>query len=82
LYSLKRTTSSPLGPHLDWRVDAKIRANQEKALFSHIWNFACGKGLTNRENPCRGIKGYKEAGRDIYMDDTLLKKVYEVADKH
>jgi len=67
--------------YLDWRVDAKIRANREKALFSHIWNFARGKGLTNRENPCRGIKGYKEAGRDIYIDDAVLTKVYEVAEQ-
>ncbi|MFZ6688963.1 hypothetical protein ACO0K0_14535 [Undibacterium sp. SXout11W] len=67
--------------YLDWRVDAKIRANREKALFSHSWNFARGKGLSNREKQCRCIKGYKEAGRDIYIDDTVLKKVYEDAEQ-
>jgi hypothetical protein len=44
--------------YLDWRGQtAKVRANREKALFSHIWNYARDKGLTSEENPCKGIKG-------------------------
>jgi hypothetical protein len=29
--------------YMDWRK-AKIRANREKALFSHIWNYSQGQG--------------------------------------
>lgn len=67
--------------YLDWRKDAKTRANREKALFSHIWNFAREKGLTNKPNPCAGIKGYKEEGRDIYVDDQVYKAVQDVAEE-
>jgi len=67
--------------YLDWRKDAKIRANREKALFSHIWNFAREKGHTNKANPCAGIKGYKESGRDIYIEDKILNLVYSHAEQ-
>jgi integrase len=67
--------------YLDWRKDAKIRANREKALFSHIWNFAREKGYTGKANPCAGIKGYKELGRDIYIEDHILKLVYAHAEQ-
>jgi integrase len=65
--------------YIDWRT-AKVRANREKALFSHIWNYARGKGLTDLENPCSGIKGNKETGRDIYIDDAILAAVYDCAE--
>jgi integrase len=58
-----------------------VRANREKALFSHIWNYARAKGLTNKANPCMGIKGYKEAGRDVYIDDEVYKLVHAAADE-
>jgi integrase len=67
---------------LDWRGQtAKVRANREKALFSHIWNFARDKGLTNQANPCAGIRGHKEAGRDIYIDDATYQAVWEAAEE-
>ncbi|MFZ6747259.1 tyrosine-type recombinase/integrase [Undibacterium sp. JH2W] len=66
--------------YMDWRVSAKVRANRGKALFSAIWNYAREKGLTNRENPCKGVKNYKEKGRDIYIDDELLDLVYKFAE--
>ena len=58
-----------------------VRANREKALFSHIWNYARGKGLTNKPNPCAGIKGHKETGRDVYVDDEIYKLVHSAADE-
>lgn len=67
--------------YLDFRVSAKVRANREKALFSHIWNYSRERGLTNRENPCRGVKGFKELGRDVYIDDDILALVYSVAEE-
>lgn len=67
--------------YLDWRgKTAKVRANREKALFSHIWNFARAKGLTNKANPCAGIKGHTEKGRDVYVDDDVYKAVHDAAE--
>lgn len=66
--------------YLDFRSSAKIRANREKALFSAIWNYARERGLTSRENPCRGVKGYKETGRDVYVDDAVYQAVWKHAE--
>lgn len=59
-----------------------VCANREKALFSHIWNFARAKGLTSKANPCAGIEGHKEAGRDIYIEDSVYRAVWEAAEPH
>jgi len=66
--------------YLTWRKSAPVRANREKALLSAIWNFARDRGYTALANPCAGIKGNKETGRDVYIEDTLFKKVYDAAD--
>ncbi|RAI69266.1 integrase [Pseudomonas fluorescens] len=58
---------------------APVRANREKALLSSIWNFARQSGYTALANPCSGVKGNKELGRDIYVEDELLLRVYERA---
>lgn len=66
--------------YLDWRgKTGKIRANREKALLSHVWNFAREKGITSLPNPCRGVKGFTEKGRDVYIEDTIYAAVYECA---
>lgn len=54
---------------------ARTRANREKALFSHIYNKAREWGYTALQNPCQGVKGYKEAGRDRYVTDDEFAKV-------
>lgn len=67
--------------YLDWRgKTAKTRANREKALFSHIWNMARAWELTDKPNPCAGIKGFTETGRDIYIEDAVLAAVWNSAD--
>lgn len=67
--------------YLDLRGQtAKVRANREKALLSHIFNFARGKGFTAVANPREGIAGFTEKGRDIYVEDAQFKAVWEVAD--
>lgn len=67
--------------YLDWRGQtAKVRANREKALFSHIWNFARDKGITSMTNPAAGIKGNPEAGRDAYIEDAVYKAVWYAAE--
>lgn len=58
-----------------------VRANREKALFSHIWNFARAEGLTKLPNPCAGIQGFTEEGRDTAPDAELVAKVLEHADQ-
>lgn len=61
--------------------EGAIRANREKALFSHIWNFARSVGLTNKANPCAGVKGFKEDGRDVYVTDQVCDAVHDVAEQ-
>lgn len=74
--------------YMDWRgktnnakgQTAKVRANREKALFSHIWNMARDWGYTDLPNPCAGIKGYTEKGRkDIYIEEAMFAAVYATA---
>jgi len=47
----------------------KVRANREKALLSHIFNFARENGYTDTSNPCIGVKGKKENARTRYVED-------------
>lgn len=68
--------------YMDWRgKQAKTRANREKALFSHIWNMARAWGITDQPNPCSGIKGFSEPGRDIYIEDEILEAVWQAGDQ-
>ncbi|KRG47391.1 integrase [Stenotrophomonas panacihumi] len=69
--------------YMTWRTKGgtgHVRANREKALLSHIWNFARDRGYTALPNPCAGIKGFKETGRDVYIDDSQYEAVWEQAD--
>jgi len=65
--------------YLTWRESAPVRANREKALLSHIWNWARDKGYTAKANPCAGIKGNREDGRDIYVEDDVYQAVWDAA---
>lgn len=67
--------------YLDWRRDAKVRANREKALFSHIWNKAREWGYTALPNPCQGVRGFKETGRDVYIEDSAYQGLWNAADQ-
>lgn len=62
------------------KTDGSVVANREKALFSHIWNFARSKGITDKANPCAGVKGFTEKGRDVYVEDRVYKAIYDAAD--
>jgi integrase len=57
-----------------------VSANREKALLSHIWNFARSKGLTSKANPCAGIRGFKEEGRSVYVEDDVYRLVHDAAE--
>lgn len=56
-----------------------MRANREKALFSHVFNKAREWGYTSAQNPCQGVKGYRETGRSRYITDEEFEKVRAVA---
>jgi integrase len=58
-----------------------VRANREKALFSHVWNYARRVGLTKLSNPCAGVGGFEEDGRDVAPDAELVGRVLMEADK-
>jgi integrase len=59
---------------------ARTRANREKALLSHIFNHARAWGYTDAPNPCAGIRGFREAGRDRYVSDSEYQAVWLAAD--
>lgn len=61
--------------------EGQVRANREKALFSHIWNFARERGMTAKANPCAGVHRFQETGRDNYVDDETYQAVWAEADE-
>ncbi len=60
---------------------AKARANREKALLSHVYNKAREWGYTDAPNPCQGVKGFTESGRDRYVTDAEFAAVHAKADQ-
>jgi integrase len=58
---------------------AKVRANREIALLSHVFNMAREWGLTQKANPCRGVRKNKERPREFYADREVWDAVYAVA---
>jgi len=64
--------------HLDKRK-AKVSANREIALLSHLFNWARSKGITDAENPVRGVKKHTEKPRDIYVTDARYAALWNVA---
>lgn len=62
--------------YLNWRSAAPIRATREKALLSHLWNWARSQRYTKLPNPCTGIKG-ETGGRDAYVEDADFWAIWE-----
>jgi integrase len=77
---IEKITPLHIRQYLDWRKKSPVRANREKALFSHIYNKAREWGYTSTANPCQGVKGFREVARDIYVEDWIYKAVWEAAD--
>lgn len=66
--------------YLDKRGQAaKARANRERALLSHMFNKAREWGCTDAPNPCQGVKGFTETGRDRYVSDAEFAAVRAAA---
>lgn len=73
--------SSDVNTYVDLRGQtAKTRANREKALLSHIFNKARAWGYTSAPNPCAGVKGHRETGRDRYVTDAEYLAIWNAAD--
>ncbi|MCV4343136.1 phage integrase [Pseudomonas capsici] len=71
-------TPSMIAQYRDART-AKTRGNREIALLSHVFNTAREWGLTNKENPCQGVRKNKEVPRDFYASAAVWDAVYSHA---
>lgn len=65
--------------YLKWRKGSPVRAQREKALLSHIWNWAAGERYTDKPNPCAGIKAKGSKGRDAYIEDGEYRAIWSKA---
>lgn len=73
-------TPADVREYLDCRGEqAQVQANRERALLSHILNYARAWGYMSTANPCAGIKGFRESGRDRYVTDAEFDAVCAVA---
>lgn len=60
---------------------ARVRANREISLLSHVINFARERGFTDMANPCAGVRRNKETGRERYVEDPEFEAIYAKADE-
>lgn len=58
---------------------AKVRANREIALLSTMFTFGREWGLTDKANPCFGLRRNKETPRDFYAGKVVWDAVYAQA---
>jgi integrase len=71
---LEAITPQHIAKYRDKRT-AKVSANREISLLSHVWNMAREWGYTDRENPARGVRKNTEHGRDFYADESVWQAV-------
>ncbi|WP_397452495.1 tyrosine-type recombinase/integrase [Pseudomonas sp. NA-150] len=71
-------TPQAIAQYRDART-AKVRANREISLLSHIYNMAREWGITNIENPVSGVRKNKERPRDFYASPEIWDAVYKKA---
>lgn len=55
---------------------AKVRANRELALLSHIYNTGREWGVITCDNPVTGVRKNKEKPREFYATDEIWSAVY------
>lgn len=65
--------------HLDARQAKKVAANREVAIFSAVFNWARGRGITEAPNPVVGIKKHAEQPREVYVADEEFRALWAVA---
>ena len=59
-------------------LSSRIQANREKAFFSRAFRWAYERGKVH-QNPCHGVKQYKERSRTRYITDIEYDLVYKCA---
>lgn len=59
---------------------AKIAANREIALLSHVWNWSREQGYTSKTNPVQGVEKNPERPRQRYVTDEEYLALWEKAD--
>lgn len=64
--------------YLDKR-SAKVAANREIAVLSVLFNWAREVGLTDKANPCQGVRKNKETPRGRYVTHDEFEEVYNRA---
>lgn len=74
---IEAVTPQIIAQYRDGRT-AKVRANREISLLSHIYNIARECGLTEN-NPAAGVRKNKEAPRDFYATEEIWSAVYSIA---
>ncbi|MDP8078375.1 tyrosine-type recombinase/integrase [Phocoenobacter skyensis] len=67
--------------YLDSRSHVQGAANNEVALFSHIWKYAREWGYIDTQCPADGIKRFEKKSRDVYISDEIYLVVYKYADQ-
>lgn len=72
---IEAITPQVIAQYRDART-AKVRANREIALLSTMFTFAREWGLTDKANPCFGLRRNKETPRDYYAGDVVWNAVY------
>lgn len=75
-----------VGAYLDANLDTRrVRANREKALFSHVFTWAMRHeswGQTITQNPCKGVKGNKESKRVRIVSDQAFNELFKVSNEN
>ncbi|WP_312122948.1 tyrosine-type recombinase/integrase [Kosakonia cowanii] len=65
--------------YLDKRgVKSRTQANREKAFMSRVYRWGFERGFV-KGNPTKGVKQFKETGRDRYITDEEYTALYSVA---
>lgn len=59
-------------------VAAPVQANREKAFLSRVYGWAYERGMV-KGNPCKGVRQFKEEGRERYVTDEEYYALYEVS---
>ena len=55
--------------------------NRDKATLSRMWNWARSRGKTDLPNPCIGIDGHHEPGRNVIVSDEMFWAIYDRGDE-
>ncbi|WP_348065408.1 tyrosine-type recombinase/integrase [Polaromonas sp.] len=64
---------------LKWKAKQPTTANRLKRLFSTIFNWGRGEGFTTQQNPCIGVRGFTLDGREVDINETVYRAVWEEA---